>query len=200
MASSSRDNFRVRSNFSVMGTQIPEHLRHVRPPPYADNPLVIPPGDLNNPFGDPPRMHDVDPPKLNPYNDPDYFNRLVTENLSQHTGEEPKNWLLTYYERNRGDRPGGKLPDSASAQDRAVPFPDRPVISSVGQDPQLLDGVIELASPVLSRTVSSALGEINPLNSRQAAPPQQNGRPLGIVSGKPMPQWPFPPPIWGPHQ
>ncbi len=33
---------------------------------------------------------------------------------------------------NRSDRPGGKLTDSASA--RAVPFPDRPASSNVGQN------------------------------------------------------------------
>jgi hypothetical protein len=37
------------------------------------------------------------------------------------------NRLLTYFRKNRSDRPEGKLSDSASAKDQAVPFPDRPV-------------------------------------------------------------------------
>jgi hypothetical protein len=37
-----------------------------------------------------------------------------------------------------------------------------------------------------------------PRGPYQVGPPQQGSRPLGIVSGKPMPDYPFPPPIWGP--
>lgn len=110
----------------------------------------------------------------------------------------PKNWLLTFYKEN-GDRPEGKLPDSASAQDRAVPFPDRPANSNIANDWQFLNAVRDPASSALSRTVSSAFGNVNPLNLRQAASPQAS-RPLGIVSGEPMPQWPFPPPIWAPRR
>ncbi len=35
-----------------------------------------------------------------------------------------------------------------------------------------------------------------PRGPYQAEPPQQGSRPLGIVSGQPMPDWPFPPPIF----
>jgi len=39
-----------------------------------------------------------------------------------------------------------------------------------------------------------------PRGPYQAEPPQQQGsRPLGIVTDQPMPDWPFPPPIWGIH-
>jgi hypothetical protein len=37
-----------------------------------------------------------------------------------------------------------------------------------------------------------------PRGPYQPRPPQQGSRPLGISSGKPMPDYPFPPPIWGP--
>ena len=38
-----------------------------------------------------------------------------------------------------------------------------------------------------------------PRGPYQADPPQQGSRPLGIITGQPMPDWPFPPPIWGIH-
>lgn len=38
-----------------------------------------------------------------------------------------------------------------------------------------------------------------PRGPDQADPPQQGSRPLGIITGQPMPDWPFPPPIWGIH-
>lgn len=36
-----------------------------------------------------------------------------------------------------------------------------------------------------------------PLGAYQGVPVSPDGRPLGIFSGEPMPQYPFPPPIWG---
>jgi len=42
-------------------------------------------------------------------------------------------------------------------------------------------------------------GAIAPLGPRRAAPPAEDNRPLGIFSGKPMPNYPFPPPIFFPE-
>ena len=39
-------------------------------------------------------------------------------------------------------------------------------------------------------------GAIAPLAPHRAAPPAEDNRPRGIFSGKPMPDWPFPPPIF----
>lgn len=35
-----------------------------------------------------------------------------------------------------------------------------------------------------------------PRGPYQPRPPSGANRPLGIVTGEPMPDWPFPPPIW----
>jgi hypothetical protein len=35
-----------------------------------------------------------------------------------------------------------------------------------------------------------------PLAPYLAAPPAEDERPRGLVSGKPMPDWPFPPPLF----
>lgn len=48
-----------------------------------------------------------------------------------------------------------------------------------------------------SRVVSSAPGSIGPLNPLRPPLTQQTGRPLGIFSGEPMPDYPLPPSIWG---
>jgi hypothetical protein len=82
---------------------------------------------------------------------------------------DPKNWLLTFYKLD-GDRPGGKSFDSASAQDQAVPFPDRPASSIIGQDTQFFNDARRLGSRLMSRMTSGALGGIGPLNLTQAAP------------------------------
>ena len=47
------------------------------------------------------------------------------------------------------------------------------------------------------RVVSSALGSIDPLNAEQPSLAPQAGRPLGIFTGQPMPDYPLPPSIWG---
>lgn len=66
-----------------------------RRPSWTDDSPVVPSPNPDNPFGDPPRFHDVNPPEQNPYSDPAYIpNGLVTENLS---------------ERARGDVAGGLL-------------------------------------------------------------------------------------------
>jgi hypothetical protein len=44
---------------------------------------------------------------------------------------------------------------------------------------------------------NSSLGVGAPRGPYQPGPPGEAVRPLGIVSGKPMPDWPFPPPIFG---
>jgi hypothetical protein len=49
---------------------------------------------------------------------------------------------------------------------------------------------------LVSRVVSSARGNINLLNMKQPPQWQQADRPLGIFSGKPMPDYPLPPSIW----
>jgi hypothetical protein len=46
------------------------------------------------------------------------------------------------------------------------------------------------------RRVSSAFPDITPPNPNQPVPPQRSP-PLGIFSGKPMPQWLLPPSVWG---
>jgi hypothetical protein len=45
---------------------------------------------------------------------------------------------------------------------------------------------------------TSAGGTNGPLSPyQQLSPPSQSARPLGIVTGEPMPDYPFPPPIFG---
>jgi hypothetical protein len=61
--------------------------------------------------------------------------------------------------------------------------------------------MLEAAAPnvhsrMLSRTVSSALANRDPVQMTL----RHNGALLGLVSGQPMPQWPFPPPIFGPRR
>jgi len=52
-----------------------------------------------------------------------------------------------------------------------------------------------------NRAASTVVAGINPLSPKSDAPQEQpTGGPPGIVSGEPMPQWPFPPPIWGPRR
>jgi hypothetical protein len=43
---------------------------------------------------------------------------------------------------------------------------------------------------------TSSLRGIDPMNPAQPAGPQKASGPLGIVSNQPMPDWPFPPPIF----
>jgi hypothetical protein len=92
MAFSFKDEFYQRPNFAVLGTQIPDSLRRFLPP-YANTPPIVPP-DPNNPFGDPPHFHDVNPPEQNPYNDPDYSPFLVTEKQTAKVGDESDGGLL----------------------------------------------------------------------------------------------------------
>jgi hypothetical protein len=44
----------------------------------------------------------------------------------------------------------------------------------------------------------AALAGVDPQNPTQPAP-SQDGGPLGFFTNKPMPQWPVPPPIFGPR-
>ena len=89
MAFSYRDNLRQSPNFAITGTEIPERLRRTLPP-WTTDPPVIPSPNPTGPFGDPPRPpHDVDPPKNNTYNDPNYSPLIVTESLSARKGDEP---------------------------------------------------------------------------------------------------------------
>jgi hypothetical protein len=81
MGSSFRDNLYQWPNFAIMGTEIPERLIRRRPA-WTDNPPIVPPADPDNPYGDPPHFHDVDPPARNPYNDPNYSPFIATEKLS----------------------------------------------------------------------------------------------------------------------
>jgi hypothetical protein len=48
------------------------------------------------------------------------------------------------------------------------------------------------------RWISSLRG-IDPMNPTQPAGPQKASGPLGVVSNEPMPDWPFPPPIFNPR-
>jgi hypothetical protein len=43
----------------------------------------------------------------------------------------------------------------------------------------------------------AGLAGVDPQNPAQ--PPSQDSRPLGFFTNKPMPQWPVPPPIFGPR-
>lgn len=63
-------------------------------------------------------------------------------------------------------------------------------------------GVARLVSKALiARAGSSAVAGISPLNQKPEAPREQpEGGLPGIVSGQPMPRWPFPPPIFGPRR
>ena len=82
-----------------------------------------------------------------------------------------------YLTRNVADRPQASVFDTGAP---AVPFvPDGPDFSG---------GLPSLPVRFLTR--------VDPRNPGQAALPQQTARPLGIVSGEPMPDWPFPPPIF----
>lgn len=86
MGLSFRDDFYRRPNFATLGTEIPERLIR-RLPAWADNPPISP-ANPNNPYGDPPRLHEVDPPERNPYNDLDYSPFIVTEIPSANIGVE----------------------------------------------------------------------------------------------------------------
>jgi hypothetical protein len=56
-----------------------------------------------------------------------------------------------------------------------------------------------LADLLMSRAASSVVAGINPLKPKQAVPQEApTGGPLGVINSKPMPQWPFPPPVWSP--
>ena len=77
MAYSLKEDLYPRPNFARPGTEMPLDLRR-RLPTWPVYPPIVPPPDPNNPFGDPPHFHEVDPPEQNPYNDPDYSPFLVT--------------------------------------------------------------------------------------------------------------------------
>jgi hypothetical protein len=67
---------------------------------------------------------------------------------------------------------------------------------------QLRDRVGNVINPTgfwnrLDPGKAAVMGDIDPWNPSQFAPPPQANRPLGIFSGKPMPDYPFPPPIFG---
>jgi hypothetical protein len=47
---------------------------------------------------------------------------------------------------------------------------------------------------------TSSLRGIDPMNPAQPAGPQTASGPLGLVSDQPMPDWPFPPPIFNTRQ
>ncbi len=58
-----------------------------------------------------------------------------------------------------------------------------------------------IAKALIGRAASSVVAGISPLNPKPVASGEQpKGGPLGIVSGRPMPQWSVPPPIWGPRR
>lgn len=50
---------------------------------------------------------------------------------------------------------------------------------------------------LLSRVGGPTLGSVNPLNTNRPVPMPPSGRPLGIFTGKPMPDYPLPASIWG---
>ena len=136
-------------------------------PPSAPSLPLLPPGTgsfpaLSSP-PEPPRLHDVDPPEQNPYNDPDYNpNFLVTKNSSEGAKEALKNWLLAYFDRHGDNRSRGRFIDGTPTQDQPGPFPER-------------SAETDASAPNRTQNVLPA---------------------LGIVSGKPMPDWIVAPPIW----
>ena len=82
-----------------------------------------------------------------------------------------------YLTRIVADKPQASVFDTGAP---AVPF--------VSDSPDFSGGLPSLPVRFLTR--------VDPRNPGQAALPQQAARPLGIVSGEPMPDWPFPPPIF----
>lgn len=93
MVSSFRDNLYRRPNLANTGTEIPERFIRRRPA-WTNNPAIVPPANPNDPYGDPPHFHELDPPERNPYNDPDYSPFIVTRNLSGQSGDKPVGGLL----------------------------------------------------------------------------------------------------------
>ena len=82
-----------------------------------------------------------------------------------------------YLTRHVADKPQASVFDTGAP---AVPF--------VPDSPELSGGFSSLPVRFLTR--------VDARNPGQAALPQQAARPLGLVSGEPMPDWPFPPPIF----
>jgi hypothetical protein len=89
----SSEELHQRPNFAIMGAGIPDRLRRTLSE-WTDNPSIIGPSNPANPFGDPPRLHEVDPPEHNPYNDPAYSPFLVTKALSTKADDAAAGGLL----------------------------------------------------------------------------------------------------------
>ena len=168
MGSSFRDNLYQRPNFAIMGTEIPEHLIRRRPR-WTDNPPIVPPADPDNPYGDPPHFHDVNPPERNPYNDPDYSPFIVTEKLSAKAGEPGGGGLLGILL--RAMMPQGQVQpssDTASTPNRASEFNP----NSYGRPQGLLGRLLALHN----EQAVDAYGSYHPEGTRvartYATPPQ----------------------------
>ena len=75
-------------------------------------------------------------------------------------------------------------------------------VSSLGPlTPAGTSGYGFLGDLALSRAGSSIVAGTHPLSPKPAVPQKWPAEGLpGIVSGKPMPPWPFPPPIFGPRR
>jgi len=97
-------------------------------------------------------------------------------------GTEPQRFLRTYI----AGKPASSVFDTGAP---GVPaFPPNDALSP-GRPASLNDR--------FGNWTASPEGGISPANPNLPAPPPETGRPLGIVSGQPMPQWITPPPISG---
>jgi len=106
-----------------------------------------------------------------------------SELLPSITGKPPlpyTNEHLQYLDQANGNNPQASASGAGALPARVVSPANR---NSPGSD--IADWIAGLAG-------------VDPQNPTQPAP-SQDGRPLGFFTNKPMPQWPVPPPIFGPR-
>ncbi len=197
MVYSLRDYLFQPRNLQLDDPAIPNKLDLQAPPAprskLPEVPPIFPQPNPDNPWGDP---HYIDPPNENPSNYPG-GKFVVTENASRQADGEPGGLLglLLAAMRQGQVRPGAETAFDPDTMQMYAASPQ-----DAEQNPQAVN-VLDAATPnvdsrMLSRTVSSAFANRNPT---QITSPQR-GAPLGLVSGKPMPQWPFPPAIFSPRR
>jgi hypothetical protein len=125
-----------------------------------------------------------DAPGATPIADPSagaYFLGSNGALAAETNGSEPSvaNNDFRYLARKVADRPQASVFDTGA--------PAVPLVPSDNPDfPGSLPGLL-----------AKSLTCIDPRNPGQAALPQQTTKPLGLVSGEPMPDYPFRLPIWG---
>ena len=103
--------------------------------------------------------------------------------------QQPLGGVFKYY---------GKEMPSLTAQELAALVPDWLASPDSGPNPTNPDATPAAASGVrrLTRVSWPAYGDSNPRDPTPA-PTSQAGRPLGLVTGLPMRDWPVPPPLGG---